>query len=598
MKFRVEKKGIYVLIVIAAVVAGFFGWQYASKNDLFERAAGGPAQKIEGVTMPTITTQNEPAPTGRPVNTPAQVRAEGVTQWRHLGIPWNGQIGLIYANGGPTTARSSLMNQAGINLRIERQDDYAVLATELVRFAQAYKNGDRDPTVGANSVTIMGDGAPGFLAGLQPQLDRLGLHARIIGAFGRSYGEDKCMGPPEWLDDPSKAKGGVIAGVLRDGDIHICMMWAQANGIPVNPDPTTYDASALNFFATSSFTEADQAYITGKCEQRPVVVNGMRTGENRRVCVQGTATWTPGDVNVLRNKGGVVSLLSTRETASQMFAVVIVIDEWARENERTTINFLKAALDGSATVARDRTALRQAAGFSVGVWKEQDAAYWERYYTGRVEDDPVSGRQVRLGGSQALGLASNLEYFIPGPDGRSVFDRVYTTFGDLDSRLYPDVMPSYPRNVVNTSFLVKIRDAVGNVGRGDVFNTFTGSESQVVARRPYSIQFEVGSATILSSSTPMLEDILNNITTGSGLAIKVDGYTSSDGDPAFNRRLSEARAEAVRQWLIARAPAGLITPERIRVEGHGPDSPVADNGTEAGRRANRRVEIQLLSEGL
>lgn len=600
MKVRITKKGAYALIALGALGTGLFAWNYSSKHpELFQRFKGEASTKIEGVNIPMLRVSNEAPVSLRPVYSVAQARAENVGTWRHKGIAWNGQIGLIYANGGANTATGSLMNRYGISMNFERQDDYSALAGELLKFAQAYARGEKDPRVGSHSVIIMGDAGAGFAAGIQPELTKLGLHLVTIGAPGRSFGEDKCMGPPEWFDNPEKAKGGVISGVLRDGDIHICLVWAQANGIKVNPDPKTWDPGALNFYATSSFTEADQAYISNRCESRPVVIDGKPTGKSQRVCVQGTATWTPGDVNVVKSKGGVVTLLSTRENGGQMFSTIFVIKEWARDNPATVTNFLKAALDGSTEVARDRSKLRQAACLSAQVWREQDCAYWERYYDGRVEDVPgTGGRQVRLGGSQALGLASNLQYFLPGPDGQSVYDRVYRTFGDLDRRLYPNEMPEFPRAIVDTFFLEKIRDSVGTaVGQGDVFGRFTGSESQQVAARSYSINFEVGSARILPSSYDDLEQILNNVTVGSGLAIEVNGFASTDGDPGFNQRLSEQRAQAVRDWLVERAARGLITPERVRATGYGAqaDRLVCNSSTEDCHRRNRRVEIRLLS---
>lgn len=589
-------RGLLVLALVVGV--GFFSYPYIQKNaHLFTRVQGQASQKIAGLEVPsaTVGNQTEAAPTIKPVYTPDQVRAEQVGKWRHLGIPWNGQVGLLYANGGANTSRGSIMSRYGLNLGIEKQDMYNVMQGELLAFAQAFKDGNKDPSVGAHSVTIMGDGAPGFLAGLQPNLDKLGLHAKIIGATGRSFGEDKCMGPAEWADDPQKARGGLVAGVLRDGDIHICLIWAQINGVPVNPDEKTYDPDALNFYATDSYDLADAAYINRTCVDRPVVKKGKGTGKTENVCVQGTATWTPGDVNVLKKKGGVVSLLSTRENGAQMFATIIVIDEWARENPATVTNFLKAALDGSAEVARDRGKLRQASVYSAQVWKVLSAEEWEQYYYGRTEDSRGTGRQVRLGGSQALGLASNLEYFLPA--GNSLFDRVYKTFGDLDRKLYPDVMPEYPSNVVNTTFLEKIRDTVGDAGRGAVMRQFTGSENEQVGSRSYSINFAVGSATILPSSTDDLEQILNNVSVGSDLFIEVNGYASIDGNTDANQRLSEARAESVRQWLVKNAPRGLITSERVRVTGFGATNLLCESMSEACHRQNRRVEIRLLGAG-
>lgn len=71
------------------------------------------------------------------------------------------------------------------------------------------------------------------------------------------------------------------------------------------------------------------------------------------------------------------------------------------------------------------------------------------------------------------------------------------------------------------------------------------------------------------------------------LAIAVEGHTDSVGKDAYNQDLSERRAGAVKDLLVARA----IAPQRITATGFGETLPVADNKTAAGRQQNRRVEI-------
>ena len=70
--------------------------------------------------------------------------------------------------------------------------------------------------------------------------------------------------------------------------------------------------------------------------------------------------------------------------------------------------------------------------------------------------------------------------------------------------------------------------------------------------------------------------------------ILVEGYTDSVGEDAYNQKLSERRAEAVRQYLIDHFD---IDPKRLVARGGGESNPVADNGTDTGRAENRRVEI-------
>ena len=65
------------------------------------------------------------------------------------------------------------------------------------------------------------------------------------------------------------------------------------------------------------------------------------------------------------------------------------------------------------------------------------------------------------------------------------------------------------------------------------------------------------------------------------------------GNEEFNVKLSQQRADAVRDLLVARG----IAAQRIRTKGYGPKFPVVENDTAAGRQQNRRVEVVVLNEG-
>jgi hypothetical protein len=71
------------------------------------------------------------------------------------------------------------------------------------------------------------------------------LCTKNIAPIGMSNGEDKLIGPKIWKDNPQSMKGCVISS--GDGDWVIAVNYASLNKINVNPDPTTYDANAINF---------------------------------------------------------------------------------------------------------------------------------------------------------------------------------------------------------------------------------------------------------------------------------------------------------------------------------------------------------------
>ena len=104
------------------------------------------------------------------------------------------------------------------------------------------------------------------------------------------------------------------------------------------------------------------------------------------------------------------------------------------------------------------------------------------------------------------------------------------------------------------------------------------------------INFASGSADITPESEAVLVTAAQSILAVPGAAVRIDGHTDNQGSAASNRTLSEQRAEAVRQNLIAKGvPAAQLT-----TQGFGPDQPIADNATDAGRAANRRIEFTVL----
>jgi len=75
-----------------------------------------------------------------------------------------------------------------------------------------------------------------------------------------------------------------------------------------------------------------------------------------------------------------------------------------------------------------------------------------------------------------------------------------------------------------------------------------------------------------------------------GKNIKIIGHTDSSGDPQKNIILSQARAEAVKQYLIFKQ----ISADFLSTQGQGSQNPVADNSTADGRKKNRRIEFEVL----
>lgn len=103
------------------------------------------------------------------------------------------------------------------------------------------------------------------------------------------------------------------------------------------------------------------------------------------------------------------------------------------------------------------------------------------------------------------------------------------------------------------------------------------------------IEFASGGAVIDARSARLL-DKLAETARGCPGRILVEGHTDSVGDADSNQRLSEARAAAVRNALLARG----VPATQLEALGYGQTKPLADNANEAGRAANRRIEFKAL----
>lgn len=105
--------------------------------------------------------------------------------------------------------------------------------------------------------------------------------------------------------------------------------------------------------------------------------------------------------------------------------------------------------------------------------------------------------------------------------------------------------------------------------------------------------FNTGSAQLKAGSTKILVNALVDIKAQPGWLIVISGHTDATGSTEQNLQLSRARAAAVHDWM---QHMGGIPGSCFAVQGFGASQPIASNDTEAGRSANRRVDIRLVPE--
>jgi outer membrane protein OmpA-like peptidoglycan-associated protein len=595
------KRGPKIIGALIAAGAAFGGIRYASTRGFFGIVSA-PSEVPVRAPLPSVV---ESTAAATPVDFEMPTAVPGCTslpEVRALVWAWNAQMGWMFANGGPVATERSLMCKNGVNLKLIRQDDAEQMKAELLTYATHLKSGEANPTSGAQFVAIMGDGAAQFFAALAPKLRRLGpeYKAVVVASAGYSRGEDKFMGLPAWKQSAESARGAYIAGYLKDGDWNIALKWAGDNGICNNPDERSYDPDCLNWAAAKDYIDAAQKYVEHYCEDLPVK---GRPGEKRQVCVNGVVTWTPGDVIVAEKRGGLVSVVSTKEYVSQMPNVIIGIEPWLSRHRETVQGMTAAILEGGRIVKSSRAALERAAQVSDQVYQEKDTGpgYWLKYFEGTTWRDR-EGLAVQLGGSKVNDLGDNIALFGLAAGYANAFEATYTVFGNIVHQQYPKDVPSFPpaRDVVDTSYLQRLLErsphTAGAALEAVSYESVSeGRERTEVGRRSWKIAFDPGKDTFRPDAVPVLRELMRGLVVAGSTAVEIHGHTDNVGGDAMNKVLSEKRAFAVKQWLQSQAEQNFPD-RRFRVFAHGSEQPVAPNATEEGRAANRRVEVVLLSK--
>ena len=105
------------------------------------------------------------------------------------------------------------------------------------------------------------------------------------------------------------------------------------------------------------------------------------------------------------------------------------------------------------------------------------------------------------------------------------------------------------------------------------------------------VAFRSGRAELAASSYPMLA-MVASITRACETALEIAGHTDSAGDAGVNQKLSQRRADVVRKYLVQSG----VNPDQLKATGYGETQPVADNRSESGRKANRRIEFRVLGD--
>jgi outer membrane protein OmpA-like peptidoglycan-associated protein len=614
---------ILLLLVVGAVL--YFAFTFGSQRFGIGISKARSVNQGKSLNLPELAEAPAEYQNVKPVEFPKSSTASVRSTLIPIDIwEWNAYQALILANGGAKTTKGSLMEKYNVNLLLKRQDSNKQMGSDLLSCANELHGGSQTCGSGVAAIVVMGDSGGQWLADLNPQLKKLGdeYALKIIGAVGRSNGEDSLLGPKAWRDNPQSMKGAVIAGVIRDGDWNIALNYEAANGLKNNPDLKTYDPDAVNWVSahdedyikavTEQFavTSSDSPDGYGVCEARKVVKDGRPTGETKKVCVDGVVTWLPGDELAIHGKPGTVKVISSRQYSSQMPSVIICIKKFCSDNRDQVAGLLAATFEAADQIKAFDSARRKAGELSAKVYGDEggndpltnkpytNGEYWYKYYPGIT--DPKTGEQI--GGSAVFGIEDNLRYFGLNGQFNNNMKATYEMFARIDTEQYPELfkdknaIPPY-KDAVDTSYIFGAQSLLssGGVQAAPVeqVSYAAAKESGTVrGRRPYYISFNTGSDVPLPDGLQQLSELKDQLAVNEALAISIEGYTDNTGSDAVNVPLSQRRAKAVEAYLQRIAPQTFRSDRFKTVKGYGSQNPRCQgNGSPECKAENRRVEI-------
>jgi len=103
-----------------------------------------------------------------------------------------------------------------------------------------------------------------------------------------------------------------------------------------------------------------------------------------------------------------------------------------------------------------------------------------------------------------------------------------------------------------------------------------------------NIQFDLNKATLRDESYPILDEVVDYMKANPDVKMEIQGHTCNLGTAAYNLKLSDKRANTVRDYLVGKG----IAADRLTAKGYGLTTPVAPNDKEENRAKNRRVEFK------
>ena len=299
--------------------------------------------------------------------------------------------------------------------------------------------------------------------------------------------------------------------------------------------------------------------------------------------VDAALVWSPDDEDCVRSVPGAKVLKSTKEATNIIADVFFAKAAWLDNNPKLAKGLVEGWLRGAAEINSSASAKEEAIKILMaGLNIDRELA------TNAINN-------VRL-----ATYGDNVNFFnLKGNYQGVTGENLYTKMGGLFTKVN-FISGGFPgwRQVINTSVLNSITLGDTGANAAETAPTFEKArEADKVApafsSKALTVTFPSGSS-VLDENARVIIDLgfADVVRAFAGARVRIEGHTDSVGGREANVRLSQARAQAVADYLVSKYQ---FDSNRFVVVGYGPDKPVADNQTAEGKAKNRRTEFQLLN---
>jgi NitT/TauT family transport system substrate-binding protein len=301
--------------------------------------------------------------------------------------------------------------------------------------------------------------------------------------------------------------------------------------------------------------------------------------------VDAAVVWEPDVAEALAKRPNSHILVSTKTAANLISDVMVAREDFIQKNPNVIKAFVAGWFEGTAEANRSPNK-------AVQVLMENEPLYKEL---------GEEATREQLSAVRWADLADNTKMF--GLDGSEpLFDRIFAQAGESWVRRGYIPTTTSAASAKDTTFLKALYDAVPKdvrpVTRQEEFKfppkaPEVKKQAKPLFTRPVNIYFGTGQVALDANAKSVLDGVALTAQTYSNAYIRVEGNTDSVGDPNANIALSQRRAQAVVDYLVARYK---FSPGRFIAKGNGASKPLGPNTTAEGKSKNRRTDIVVLEK--